>query len=260
MVRALCAALGPALAAARTAAEPFAPVPVTPAMLARLVAAYPDHLAAIEDGRLVWRDGTRMALAEGTAPATLEAWLARPRVADMLSIPYDPAAPLPPHQDPGRARNAAFFEKMYGSCRAGTVAPNLVEVAWLPRRGGGRLRVTRINGVAERLARISAELDALPRRFDAFLAPAAGAYACRPIAGTERLSAHGYGIAVDIAPARAHYWRWTGGAKGVPAWRNAIPPEIVAVFERHGFIWGGRWRHYDTMHFEYRPELLAPVR
>jgi len=28
------------------------------------------------------------------------------------------------------------------------------------------------------------------------------------------------------------------------------------VFERHGFIWGGRWWHYDTMHFEYRPELL----
>ena len=32
---------------------------------------------------------------------------------------------------------------------------------------------------------------------------------------------------------------------------------IVDVFERHGFIWGGRWFHYDTMHFEYRPELLA---
>jgi hypothetical protein len=31
----------------------------------------------------------------------------------------------------------------------------------------------------------------------------------------------------------------------------------VAVFERHGFIWGGRWAHYDTMHFEYRPELLG---
>jgi len=31
----------------------------------------------------------------------------------------------------------------------------------------------------------------------------------------------------------------------------------VAVFERHGFIWGGKWFHYDTMHFEYRPELLG---
>jgi hypothetical protein len=30
----------------------------------------------------------------------------------------------------------------------------------------------------------------------------------------------------------------------------------VRVFEKHGFIWGGAWYHYDTMHFEYRPELL----
>ena len=30
------------------------------------------------------------------------------------------------------------------------------------------------------------------------------------------------------------------------------------IFERHGFIWGGKWHHYDTMHFEYRPELLHP--
>ena len=27
--------------------------------------------------------------------------------------------------------------------------------------------------------------------------------------------------------------------------------------ERHGFIWGGKWYHYDTLHFEYRPGLLA---
>ena len=35
-----------------------------------------------------------------------------------------------------------------------------------------------------------------------------------------------------------------------------FPLEIVEIFERHGFIWGGRWKHYDTMHFEFRPELL----
>ncbi len=32
--------------------------------------------------------------------------------------------------------------------------------------------------------------------------------------------------------------------------------EIVKELEKYGFIWGGRWYHYDTMHFEYRPELL----
>jgi len=31
---------------------------------------------------------------------------------------------------------------------------------------------------------------------------------------------------------------------------------ILFLFEKYGFIWGGKWFHYDTMHFEYRPELL----
>ena len=33
-----------------------------------------------------------------------------------------------------------------------------------------------------------------------------------------------------------------------------------ARFETHGFIWGGKWYHYDTMHFEYRPELLMTAK
>jgi hypothetical protein len=36
-----------------------------------------------------------------------------------------------------------------------------------------------------------------------------------------------------------------------------MPQEIIDIFERHGFIWGGKWYHYDTMHFEYRPELTG---
>nr|WP_310556777.1 M15 family metallopeptidase [Flavobacterium sp.] len=35
-----------------------------------------------------------------------------------------------------------------------------------------------------------------------------------------------------------------------------MPQKIVAIFEKYGFIWGGNWTHYDTMHFEYRPELI----
>jgi hypothetical protein len=37
-----------------------------------------------------------------------------------------------------------------------------------------------------------------------------------------------------------------------------MPQEVVAIFEKRGFIWGGKWYHFDTMHFEYRPELLTP--
>jgi len=30
----------------------------------------------------------------------------------------------------------------------------------------------------------------------------------------------------------------------------------VQLFESERFIWGGRWYHFDTMHFEYRPEFF----
>ena len=42
--------------------------------------------------------------------------------------------------------------------------------------------------------------------------------------------------------------------------RNNYPQEIVELFEKHGFIWGGKWSHFDLMHFEYRPELLRKWR
>ncbi len=181
----------------------------------------------------------------------------------MLAVPY-PAGLLkdPPARDfdPGRARSSTFFDRMYGDCRKGEVAKHLVEIIWLPGTVRQRLMVTSVNGVADKLAAVSRELDQLPPRFRTFLAPAAGTYNCRRIAGTDRLSAHGYGIAIDIAPRSAHYWYWTKpAADGVYAYRNAIPPEIIAIFEAHGFIWGGKWYHYDTMHFEYRPELLSPA-
>lgn len=229
-----------------------------------LLAAYPEHLERIEGNTLLWRDGTPMQLDDGIAAKPFEDWLARPDIEDMFRYPYIAGAPPEPpaaDHDPGRARNSAFFEKMYGDCRNGGVTASLVDVAWLPARSSQRLKVTRVNGVADRVQALSRELDELPSRFDAYLVPAAGAYVCRVIAGTSTPSAHGYGIAIDIATAKSHYWRWDKpGADGQPTYRNEIPSEIVRIFEKHGFIWGGRWSHYDTMHFEYRPELLpAPA-
>ncbi len=228
---------------------------------ARLIAAYPGFLARREGNALVWRDGKRMTIDDGRGPKTLAARLDAPDLKDMLAEPYPMGAAPPPARgsDPGRARNNEFFTAMYGDCRRDEVRANLVPVVWLPKKWGKTLQVTRVNGVAERLAAVSAELDGLPARFDVFLFPPAGTYNCRVIAGTERVSPHGLGIAIDISTKQADYWRWgKPGADGQPAYRNRIPAEIVAIFEKHGFIWGGKWYHYDTMHFEYRPELLPP--
>ena len=88
----------------------------------------------------------------------------------------------------------------------------------------------------------------------------------RNIASTQSRSFHAYGAAVDLLP-KSHggletYWLWT--AQAVPEWwtvpynRRFHPPdEVIKAFEAFGFIWGGKWRYYDTMHFEYRPEILT---
>jgi D-alanyl-D-alanine carboxypeptidase len=136
------------------------------------------------------------------------------------------------------------------------VTKKLVPIVWLPKHGGTKLMITAVNGVAEKLRAVSVELDQLPESFIKFLTPSAGTYNCRVIAGTTRPSAHGNGIAIDINVAWSDYWRNARPVDGAYTYKNRIPWEIVEIFEKHGFIWGGKWYHYDTMHFEYRPELL----
>jgi hypothetical protein len=226
----------------------------------RLKEAYPDHIAAVEAGAIVWRDGARIPIDDGRGVKPFDDLVRAPDLQDIFAIPY-PTGPLGPPEkdaDPGRARPKAFFDRMYGNCRTGEVQRNLVDVAWMPTRGRTTLKVTRVNGVADKLKAVSDELERLPRSFDGYLNPVAGTYACRMIAGTERLSTHGHGIAIDLALTHSDYWRWSKpDADKRYAWKNKIPEVIVRIFEKHGFIWGGRWYHYDTMHFEYRPELLV---
>jgi len=88
----------------------------------------------------------------------------------------------------------------------------------------------------------------------------------RDIAGSETRSQHGWGMAVDLVPrsygGRAVYWRWSRvydreGWDRIPVDRRWSPPEpVVEIFESHGFVWGGKWAHFDMIHFEYRPEIL----
>jgi hypothetical protein len=204
-----------------------------------------------------------MELDDGKGVKDFEALIADPDIEDMLALPYPAGgAATPPEKnfDPGRARNLAFFNKMYGDCLKDEVAKNLTEIVWMPKKAPQRLMVTKVNDVDEKLAAVSAELDLLPGEFDVFVIPSAGTYNCRVIAGTDRPSAHGHGIAIDIATRNADYWRWlrstADGSDASYVYKNRIPMEIVRIFEKHGFIWGGRWYHFDTMHFEYRPELL----
>ncbi|HEX5211154.1 MAG TPA: M15 family metallopeptidase [Pseudolabrys sp.] len=229
------------------------------AALDRLVAAYPDALAGHDGTTLRWRDGAATPLFGGGKEKTFAELLRHASIADQLRIPY-PRGPLqqPPavNVDPGRFRNGAFFARMYGDCKKAEVAPHLVTVVWLPKTWGKPVRVTAVNHVDEHLRAVSAEIDALPDKIKRAAYPTAGTYNCRAVADTGQPSPHGYGIAIDLNTAASDYWFWRPHA-GRIHYRNRMPREIVAIFERHGFIWGGKWYHFDTMHFEYRPEFLA---
>lgn len=219
-----------------------------PDPIRQLLRAYPDELAAFDGANLIWRDGSRMPVDDHRPDKTPEEQLRDGSILDQLRLPYPAGSTAEPGQDPGRVRNRAFFDKMYGDCQAGEVSPKLVRVPWL---SGHTVSVTSVNGIDRRLAAISRELDQLPAADRKYLYPLGGTYKCRAVADTGQTSMHSWGAAIDINTSYSNYWLWRHGP-----YLNRIPPEIVEIFERHGFIWGGRWSHFDTMHFEYRPELL----
>jgi hypothetical protein len=230
-------------------------------LLNALVAAYPEELASHDSANLYWRDGTVMPVSTGQPQKSFDQLLKNASILDQIRLPY-PRGTLktPPDvdDDPGRFRNTAFFRKMYGNCGVGDVERHMVSLVWLPAAWGHAIRATAINGVADRLKAISAEVDALPDAIRRTAYPIAGVFSCRPVADTGQPSMHAYAAAIDLNITFSDYWLWSHPAAGgtVP-YRNRMPQEIVDIFERHGFIWGGKWYHYDTMHFEYRPELLS---
>jgi hypothetical protein len=164
--------------------------------------------------------------------------------------------PPPENFEPGRIRNEEFFKKMYGMS-SGAVNGKLVNITWMPKTIGLNVIFTSVNDANVQLEAVSRELDNLPDNLKKYLTRLGGTFYWRVIAGTNRLSMHSFGIAIDINTDYSNYWQWDGGKKGKIEYRNRIPMEIVKIFEKYGFIWGGKWYHYDTMHFEYRPELLV---
>ncbi len=87
----------------------------------------------------------------------------------------------------------------------------------------------------------------------------------KEVVGSDNMSYHSYGLAVDIVPESYNgkhvYWKWSRVYNDrwyeIPLGRRWSPPQpVIDAFEKNGFIWGGKWYHFDTIHFEYRPEIL----
>jgi hypothetical protein len=225
------------------------------------VAAYPGVVCSGDAAGLVLCDGTRVPWDDGAGEKPYAARLNHPDIEDTVSMPYRRGsvfAPPPRDFEPGRWRHEGLMGAMYGRTRA-EVAKRTRKVPWMLASGGREVTVTTVNGVADALERVSAELEqTLKPGLRSIAAKTAGVFVWRKVRGTTRQSPHSWATAIDIGVPWSDYWDWTKPeADGHYRWRNRFPLEIVEVFERHGFIWGGKWSHFDTMHFEYRPELLV---
>ena len=230
--------------------------------LAALFAGYPGFCQGVEvrpDRKiyLIMKNQQKLLYDDGLVKS-FEDKLKRPDLKDMLAQVYRPGRgpePFRPDYDPGRFRVDALFSAVYGAS-ASEVGGHLVSVPFC----GARVRFNAQNGAAKALENVGRELAALLAKHPQlrqYVFPLGGTFAWRPIAGTNRLSPHSWGIAIDLNPRHGAYWRdrkKTGPE--VEAMRNSYPQEIVELFEKHGFIWGGKWSHFDLMHFEYRPEMV----
>jgi hypothetical protein len=224
--------------------------------LERLKRAYPDVIAGYDQDAVRLANGMTLKVSDGRTDKTFEELLNSPDIDDMFAFAYpagvDPAQPMV-NFDPGRIRVEALFRAIYGDCRKGGGEKRLRRIDWF----GEKLPFTTAQGADKALEKVIAELRLLPKEMRKYLVGSGGTYNCRSIAKTNRMSMHAYGASIDISTKYTNYWLWEKPDKsGKIVWKNKVPKEIIDVFERHGFIWGGRWYHFDTMHFEYRPELL----
>ncbi|MCX7068051.1 MAG: M15 family metallopeptidase [Methylococcales bacterium] len=222
----------------------------------KLIKAYPEHLVSCENNAIVWRNGERQLYDDGKQK-TFEQLLAQADIEDMFAFPYlvgvNSYNPPALNVDAGRIRNEEFFKRLYGATKS-DVQDHLTTIKWLPKSDGEMIKIQKTNDVAIKLEQVSKELDELPTELKKYVINTSGTFNWRVISGTDRLSNHSFAVAIDINTKYADYWQW---AKGEYQYKNSIPHQIVEIFEKYGFIWGGKWYHYDTMHFEYRPELLS---
>src|SRR5690554_109516 len=216
------------------------------------------QITNFKDNYLFFRDGDSL-IFDDKIKKSIDELMNAPSIKDMFTFPYVKGEEylIEKENDPGRIRNIDFFKKIYGSTKE-KVQDSLVKIIWCPKTINQAIYATKINNVAEKLQLISEVLDNKPH-LTKYIKNPGGTFNWRNILNTDRLSMHSFGMTIDINVDFSDYWQWScqcNDEKEPLNYINRIPIEIVEIFEQEGFIWGGKWYHFDTMHFEYRPELL----
>lgn len=155
--------------------------------------------------------------------------------------------------DPGRSRCYSLLNGLYGDNRK-EVEKNLSSISTLC----GNITFNKNARAGESLKKALNEAKELANnknKINNFIFPISGGYNYRVIQDTGRLSPHAYAIAIDLNRNNSDYWKWVDKSKGSKRIEE-YPKELVKVFEDNGFVWGGKWEHFDILHFEYRPEII----
>ncbi|WP_446899089.1 M15 family metallopeptidase [Clostridium sp. LBM24168] len=159
--------------------------------------------------------------------------------------------------DPGRLRVYPILSEVYGDSK-NEVESNLEMV----NLGYRKFQFNRNNGAARSLENAIKDIMPLAEKNSNILNclfPCSGTFNYRNISGTNLRSPHSFAIAIDLARDRRDYWKWVDESGG-SARIKSYPKKIVEAFEKNNFVWGGKWSHFDILHFEYRPEIIFKAR
>lgn len=233
--------------------------------LSCLADAYPDKLSLSSDKQLTSvQTGQKYPYQPDKKYKDFQDELDRADLFSQLRQPYHKGLLETPPQhndDPGRLRHMPLFMDMYGKSSA-EVAKNLIAVYWAPCQC--KIQFSQVNGAAQALEAVGHAIH--QAGLSEYMSQSLGTYQWRNIAGTRRLSMHALGVAIDFKLPKnlGRYWKWDSPVQGhVRKFPSEILlnedfNQIVNIFESQGFVWGGKWWHYDSIHFEYRPELTLP--
>lgn len=228
-----------------------------PLNVQKLMKIYSNQIVGYKDNKIFFSDKTFL-IYDDFKKKNDQELIENPDIEDQFRFNYHKISQNSiPKGDPGRIRNELFFKKIYGNTKA-EVESKMTEIIWCPKLVNQKIKVTTVNGIDKIVKQLSAALDEHPE-YKKYINAIGGTFSWRKISGTNRLSMHSFGMTMDINVKNSNYWQWDCKCKNENAtlsYRNQIPLKLVAIFEKYGFIWGGNWKHYDTMHFEYRPELL----
>ena len=232
--------------------------------LLALMLAYPDFIVNIESTPenkvyCIMKSGKKI-LYDDNIQKTHEEKLANPDLQDILEqyYPLDKTNKIYDLTfDPGRARNYALLNEVYGSSRQ-SIEKNLSSLKY----GYTNYQFNSHNNANTSLESALKEIMPLAKSrgdIGSILYPASGTYNYRVISGTGMLSPHAYGIAIDLKSDPRDYWKWSSKDKGAKR-LSEYPKELVTAFENNNFVWGGKWGHFDILHFEYRPEIILKAK